>query len=1843
MKRKLGAHEMNNLVRALVLSVLVGSSSLRADDPLNPPIEEPTCAAYVCGTCIAHDSPDTDSGGGAHFTDPYMGLSSLDFRLSMGRPLYPGALCPGRLCIRAEAPTMDLSTPKCLYASALPRILSDEEIEMAGGEKVRTVHYADRDGMVTIFKNGIPTGKNVARPLRLVCPPGGGYEIVTGRFGESTAGPHTDVFLESVSPTHPVSYLSKVRFEATERTLADDGIEIILNPGDGSIRQFRAPEGLADVVTDVSGALFEIRFFASSQIGVKGADGLYQPSGLPLRTFTFADGGIPPEGGSPSGTPLAHLIIRDTWDTQVRETFYDYESNGGGWSLLQKSDSGNKLSKVYTDDNGVGSTYNKFWEVGIAQDIRKTKEVRQRFGWGVETVQRVEDFDGLARTTATTWYSDDPSQKSYGRVKSVQRPDGSWVQYTYDAEGRVATEMRSWLDEPPTTEPSKCQVISYGYVANTEHDTVGEMDRRPRQVIVANCGVEVKRTYHSYEKLDGVLVATKVECTVPAAAYNAESNLRTVTTYTSASGEPSWQAGQIASKAYPDGRKETYAYDRGTLDAAGVFSADALGDAHRTIVTHASALAPDDRTRQQQKVTITDERGLQRVEETRLWNAGEFVQVASTLHDYDLFGRRVASHHNDNTTETYSYDGPRRVSETSRAGIVEQYAYDDLDREIARTRKGMGEGFYPAQVDLKTSRTLDVMGNVLTETLTGGALSLVTTYQYDGLGRRTAKVDPAGITTLYTYAADGRSSTVDWPGDAVEITERYVDGRVKSVTGVGVVARAYEYGVNADGTQWMEVFTGPGSDGQKSPMWEKTTTDLLGRTVRVERPGPGGVGVAATEYFYNARGQLEKTTSPGQAPTLIVYDAWGEAGMSGLDMDSNNYLDPSLMDRVVSNDWGYVLVGTEWWKESRSIAFPFDNNDQAVITRVTRVAVGGPGCACDGAKTESVDIHGNVTKLQRYYQAGFKREIQEVLYPDSATPEEVVSVNGLVQYQKSRTGVQVDFKYDDLGRQIEQSSTSDGGARCVKTVTHYNDKGQVDWTSDAAGNKTWFTYDAVTGRRTEVKDALNQVTVTQYDARGSVTHVSGATYPVSYGYDDWGRMTSMKTYRQEGEAGDTTTWTYDLATGLLVGKTYADGKGPTYAYYPDGKLMTRTWARTAGGNPLTTTYSYNLAGELLGIDYSDPTPDVVYTRDRLGRPVTIADGSGTRTISYDEDTLALLAETQPAGGVTLTRTYDAKGRSAGFFLGAEANPDYEVAYGYDAGNGRFASVTNGRGANAKVFQYGYLPGSDLIETVTHPNGVVATKAYETQRDLVDYVENKHGETVISKYDYVNDVLGRRTDRTDSGTVFGANPVPNDFDYDVRSQVMGATMGADQYGYAYDPIGNRTSYTKNQAATTYTANQLNQYTAISGQPDPTYDDDGNMLALRSLGEGGLNQGDWTCQWDAENRLIEAVQTPVQTDSKKLTFSYDYMSRRYSKKVYVYTAASQYELQSSIAFVYDGWNMIRELDAMNGNAAIRSHVWGLDLSQTLQGAGGVGGLLGTLTSDSSLLTACYDANGNIGEYVASDGTVAAHYEYDPFGNTTASSGASAGELPHRFSSKYLDGETGLYYYGYRYFSPQLGRWLVKDRVGIRGGPNSLAFAGNCPLSSWDLLGLAGMAIEPPGRPDPWEVLMQLIWDITHGPPRIEEERTLLSTSNENGEPRNPNDTSQQGRSCSEATSGDEDFEYLCSTWGGAPGAIPEFSDMSRNWIDSRTLQLMHIEERAEIKTCQRESCTCRCTVDSLSISREGSAGWKWDCVPEGTVTYRRTTVYRVTTTVRTNGVYERKINVPEWLPWSPVPPI
>jgi len=106
-------------------------------------------------------------------------------------------------------------------------------------------------------------------------------------------------------------------------------------------------------------------------------------------------------------------------------------------------------------------------------------------------------------------------------------------------------------------------------------------------------------------------------------------------------------------------------------------------------------------------------------------------------------------------------------------------------------------------------------------------------------------------------------------------------------------------------------------------------------------------------------------------------------------------------------------------------------------------------------------------------------------------------------------------------------------------------------------------------------------------------------------------MSELHTFR-DGSTPDTTTWAYDSATGLLTAKTDAKGKAVTYTYDSANRLATRTWAR----GPVTT-YSYNSAtGELTTVDYSDTTPDIAYTYNRLGQQKTVTDAVGTRTFAY---------------------------------------------------------------------------------------------------------------------------------------------------------------------------------------------------------------------------------------------------------------------------------------------------------------------------------------------------------------------------------------------------------------------------------------------------------------------------------------------------------------------------------------------------------------------------------------------------------------------------------------------------
>jgi len=232
-------------------------------------------------------------------------------------------------------------------------------------------------------------------------------------------------------------------------------------------------------------------------------------------------------------------------------------------------------------------------------------------------------------------------------------------------------------------------------------------------------------------------------------------------------------------------------------------------------------------------------------------------------------------------------------------------------------------------------------------------------------------------------------------------------------------------------------------------------------------------------------------------------------------------------------------------------------------------------------------------------------------------------------------------------------------------------------------------------------------------------------------------------------------------------------------------------------------------------------------------------------------------------------------------------------------------------------------------------------------------------------------------------------------------------------------------------------------------------------------------------------MEAVAGVPAEAKSKLAFDYDYIGRRIQKRVHVWNVpTSSYQLQSVTKFVYDGWNMVEELDV--NNALVRSYVWGTDLGGSLQDTGGIGGLL-LVSGGGNTYQAGYDGNGNVVSLIkASTGTVSASYEYDPFGNPLILTGEYAVQNPFRFSTKYVDQETGLLYYSYRYYNPQTGKWLSRDPLEEESGVNLYRFNDNDPISYVDPLGLQirSDSRDPQQRRPPVFDRNSPNWDLANG---------------------------------------------------------------------------------------------------------------------------------------------------------------
>lgn len=1159
---------------------------------------------------------------------------------------------------------------------------------------------------------------------------------------------------------------------------------------------------------------------------------------------------------------------------------------------------------------------------------------------------------------------------------------------------------------------------------------------------------------------------------------------------------------------------------------------------------------------------------------------------------YTKDGRLSSRTASNGASYTATWTGSLRVAERDETDLVTTLNYDVANRLIAVTQPQSGS--LAAQ---RTEFEYDAANRVRYQRVGPyGGEQIITETIYDR-GDRIRRVKapgqgssnlPGAITTEYGYPNGGRHLQVIYQAGssaaATKTITRHADGRLASITGTASVHEYLSYDFDPAGRPRLTHQFGP----QKKRTLV-TISDLLGRVLEERRNGfgpDGGTRPLITFREYNPRGLPNKIFTVEHAPHsafhvtsdhLLEYDEFGELNASGLDLDSNGRLDPSSADRFTAADTRFVNENGSWWLRSSRKRYHTANSsafqEARTDTRLTPLA----GVL---AQTVNYDYQGNATRHSVVTNTPMLGRRLLSLQPDGSTQERFVTGGFLTierwfdnQHQQLNGSPTLSkaYSYDAQGRVSHVQDAGTGTA-----VMQYHFGTSLLWRQHDARNLLVAirTYDEA-GRVARIQDPAGWSQFS-YNARGEVTEEAGTnSYPIRRDYNDYGALKELRTYRNGlGGAADVTAWNYDDNTGWLVAKTDAASKMVTYDYsYSSGfQDVIRTWARPAD-NPIFTTYRYALqTGDLVRIDYSDNTPDIVYSQyNRDGSVREVSDATGSRTLHYQNGQRT--SEYLPSwfNNLVLTSNYEAKtspsdgkvgGRYLGFQLGydsdadpstpsGDVNKEYSTTYGFD-NLGRINGVTAAypaRGVRSPLSvaaSYSYKPNSSIWNQLTQGN-YEFKRTFEDNRDILTKAEAKltlsGSPTVIASYGYQSDNVGRLEWAKQEGAAFndGAPTTYTRFGYNPQRpfELTGAKgyRGIDpastsdplpgrSFSYGHDDAGNRTGVAVDTDSVIYRndvngqgspgANALNQTlsrgtlkTRVSGTAHPSttvsvggistnrsdrywdialpnYSQSTQLGVTASISGGSPQNGTvnvltrpvtetfrydesgnliedslWIYEWDAENRLKRMFTNPSVNWSgsvRELIFTYDYLGRRV-RKVSKENAATTYDRK----FIYDGWTLLAEMDSAT-NKVVQSYVWGLGVDGSLGSSGGGGALvLETIHNDIALTPfhVIADGRGNVTALINyTTGAMAAAYEYGPFGEKVRSEifEPSLSHQPFGHATKFTDRESGLVYYGYRFYDPSLGRFLNRDPLEETGGVNLYAFVRNSPVNAWDYLGLA-----------------------------------------------------------------------------------------------------------------------------------------------------------------------------------------
>jgi RHS repeat-associated protein len=979
----------------------------------------------------------------------------------------------------------------------------------------------------------------------------------------------------------------------------------------------------------------------------------------------------------------------------------------------------------------------------------------------------------------------------------------------------------------------------------------------------------------------------------------------------------------------------------------------------------------------------------------------------------------------------YGYDSVQTnllVSVTNAMGDVLRYTHDPTTLKVTSTifptglirtniyyASGPNQGFLFQQIDIgfRTNSFVYTNGNIWIQT---NELGLVTTNTYDNLNRLTSTRYPDNTTISNVY----NNLDIVATKDRMDQWAHYGFNQVRQLlaaTNVNGQITSYSYcgcGSPDAITRWNGA----------TPLTTYYAYNTAGMVTNIEYPDGYNLG-----YVYDPVGLLSTITDNNTNQLYYIQVFHGTKPLTyyqSLNL-GNGHFQGQVLAQTIFDEYGRST--NVWDRKGFTTAFDYDFLSRLTYRQMFMSPYNYLGEVDSGPETFAYDASGITNYTDQLGHA--------TVYVRDLSSRVIYETNANNEVQR--------FAYDPANNLL---ALTDGKNQVTRW--NYDLYGRATNKVDATGIVIFrYQYDP-NDRLTNRWTAAKGYTTYKYDPIGNLTNVlyqnSGS---LIYGYDDVNRLVSM-----------------------------ADAIGSTAFKWTDGDLLS---SEDGPWNNDSVNYDYNSVRQYTGLNLDQPDATSwkqIFGYDDMMRLSEIISPAGPFHYSYldwysgSSDQISTVyypnVTSSEAGYDTsyIGNSYDGLSRinrtalntiNSAYF---HYNPPILFQYAYDEGSQRTQQVfTAGNFINYTYDNIGQLKTAQGFE----PDGTTVRQneqsfyQYDAAWNLASRTNNNLGQ--IFTVDNLNEV----TNIQRAGGKLTVSGNAWEFRYPdygpgvTNVTVSGTGLSSGLADLYIDGSWARTNASTSTGLNTYTAiakdsyNRSSTYTTsvtVGSPVNCTYDTNGNLLV----------NGPQNYAYNDENQLIAIWQANTWSNN----FAYDGLMRKRIERDYAWTG-SIWLKTNEVHYVYNGNLVIQERD--QNNIPLVTYTRGIALKGNSSGtAGGIGGLLAR-TDNSELIAgnphanAYYfsDGNGNVAGMFDTNGVIVARYTYDPFGNLLTMSGSLAAVNKYRFSSKEWNENSGLYYYGYRFYNPTLQRWINRDPIEEVGGFNLFCFCLNSMINACDFFGL------------------------------------------------------------------------------------------------------------------------------------------------------------------------------------------